>query len=187
MLPIIHDLEGEIWKDVVGFEGFYQVSSHGRVKSLDRHVLGKAGLLYLQRSMIKIQKLNRLGYSTLHLCINSVNKIFSVHRLVAKAFIPNPENKPQVNHIDSIRDNNHVDNLEWCTHIENIRHSWANNKNRKTVKGENNNMAKLTESQVIEIRKQLSNGIFCSQIGKSYGVTKAAIQAIKSGKTWKHI
>lgn len=112
--------EKEVWKDVVGYEGFYQVSNLGRVKSVDRLINGRyAGHKTKAKGKLLKTFTNKTGYVRVALHINQrVNK-FSVHRLVAMAFIPNPENKPQVNHIDETRNNNNVDNLEWATEKEN--------------------------------------------------------------------
>lgn len=98
----------EIWKDIKDYEGIYQVSNLGRVKSLPR----KHNLNYKIRKLVP----DKDGYSTVVLYNNgSKCKNMKVHRLVAQAFIPNPNDYPQVNHIDEVKSNNHVDNLEWCS------------------------------------------------------------------------
>lgn len=106
----------EIWKDVPGYEGLYQVSSKGRIKRNDR---------------IKCQQTDHGGYCTVALSKNSIQKWVLVHRIVAMAFIANPENKRTVNHIDGNKQNNNVENLEWATHSENIIH--ANNMGLRKV------------------------------------------------------
>lgn len=97
----------EIWKDIKGYEGLYQVSNYGRVKSLNYRRTGKEQLMK--------PILNTNGYFCVWL-YNKQNKIYSIHRLVAEAFIPNPDNLPCVNHKDEDKTNNHVDNLEFCTY-----------------------------------------------------------------------
>ncbi|MFZ8934053.1 MAG: NUMOD4 domain-containing protein [Bacteriovoracaceae bacterium] len=132
----------EIWKDVVGYEGFYKVSNLGRVKSINRFdVNGR----YWESKIIKFT-LDKRGYPRLTLNKNGCRSVFRVHRLVAIAFIDNPMKKPQVNHIDENKLNNCVDNLEWCTKIENIRHGTAKRVNQISLSGDFiNNFPSLSE------------------------------------------
>jgi len=113
----------EVWKPVTeeGFEDFYEVSNFGRVRSLDRIVESKRGPLKYKGKLISTS-LNSDGYPTFNLCKAGKQRNVKVHQIVAKAFIPNPDNLPEVNHIDEIKTNNHVSNLEWCTRLENMRH-----------------------------------------------------------------
>lgn len=117
----------EIWKDIPNYEGFYQISSFGNVRSLDRVIHFQKGNpkrnTFSKGKRIKNQ-ISNSGYYRTKLCKNQTRKMFSVHRLVAEVFIPNPENKPQVNHIDGNRLNNHVENLEWATMSENVLHAY---------------------------------------------------------------
>lgn len=110
---------GEIWKDVIGYEGLYQVSNLGRVKSL---VFSREKYLSPGKNVIHT-KYGDAVYLFVPLSKNGVRKNGGIHRLVAQAFIPNPENKREVNHKDGNPSNNRVENLEWCTHRENILHS----------------------------------------------------------------
>ena len=110
------------WKDINGFEGFYQISSDGDVRSLDRF----DGIRVVKGRNIK-PNLKQNGYLQVGLRKEGKRKWFSIHRLVAIHFIENPENKPQVNHIDCNKQNNHVDNLEWVTSQENFAHAKDNN------------------------------------------------------------
>lgn len=104
--------EKEIWKDVVGYEGYYQVSNLGQVKSLDRYVKYKRTGLRLIKGKILSQKTDRNGYKCVLICIDNKRWYVTVHRLVALMFVPNPDNKPQVGHKDETKTNNRADNLE---------------------------------------------------------------------------
>lgn len=109
----------EVWKDIEGYKGLYQVSSWGRVKN------------YRSGRVLKCDK-TTYGYLRVTLVNNGNIQHQLVHRLVAEAFIPNPENKPQVNHIDENKENNCVENLEWCTRSENMNHGTRNLRASKT-------------------------------------------------------
>ncbi len=111
--------ENEIWKDVVGFEGLYKVSNKGNVYSVERISLQgrKIGGRILKPSP------NSGGYLLVGLCKNGKIKKKYMHRLVAEAFLPNPENHPQINHIDEVKDNNELSNLEWCDSRYNVKSS----------------------------------------------------------------
>ncbi len=102
----------EKWKDVIGYEGLYRVSNKANVKGLKRNAIVKSHL-------------SNKGYFRINLCKNGISRSFSVHRLMAIAFIPNPENKKEVNHINEIRNDNILDNLEWVTKSENLNHGTA--------------------------------------------------------------
>lgn len=102
----------------------YEVSNYGNVRSKDRVVLRSDTLTPVRYvSQLIVKSLDRRGYERVRIRVNKVNKSFRVHRLVATAFIPNPENKQQVNHKDGVKTNNHVENLEWATNTENQNHA----------------------------------------------------------------
>lgn len=119
----------EIWVDIIDYEGFYQVSNLGRVRSLDRITKHSEGnIRTIKGKILKIQINNkRNGYCEISLHKDGKEKRFRLNRLVAIHFIPNPNNLPEVNHIDGIKENNNIDNLEWVTSIENKHHGWENN------------------------------------------------------------
>lgn len=124
----------ELWYDIKGFEGYYQVSNTGRVKSLSRRVIhARSKSLKRNEKILSFQTAGK--YLTVSLCKNSIITRILVHRLVAQTFIPNPDNKQFVNHKDGNPCNNHFDNLEWCTASENKLHShYVLNKNVMPIK-----------------------------------------------------
>lgn len=107
----------EIFKDIEGYDGLYQVSDLGRVKSLNYNHTGKEKIL----NNVK----NGVGYLQVSLYINGIRKIHKVHRLVCKAFLPNPDNKKEINHKNGIKTDNRLENLEWSTRSENTKHAYA--------------------------------------------------------------
>lgn len=113
----------EVWKDVVGYEGFYQISSLGRVKSLERVVFDKDGIRrFCTTDKILAQSFNTQGYPQVSLYAHGNQKNITVHRLVAETFISKPDSFSQVNHIDENKLNNAVSNLEWCTEQYNLNY-----------------------------------------------------------------
>ena len=130
-------MESEIWKDVAGYEGLYQVSSFGRVKSLGHDAWHKGRILK--------QHLDGKGaYFLIALHKNKTKENMLVHRLVTQHFIPNPNNLPQVNHKDENKKNNHVDNLEWCTAEYNMNYGNAMKRMIET-RFKNNNVSDMVE------------------------------------------
>ena len=164
----------EEWKEIEGFEG-YHISNLGRVKSFKRYAEGK----------IMSLNMTKQGYYHVILYSNKILKGMKVHRLVASAFIPNPENKPQVNHIDGDKSNNCVNNLEWSTASENQFHAIELGLST-SCKGMKHGRSKLTEELVIEI---LERGKWSSYetIAKYYGVDRKTIEDILKRKRWKYI
>lgn len=115
----------EVWKDIDGYDGYYQVSNMGRVRSVDRIVNGRWGDTFRKGIVLK-QKTNNKGYKMVDLHKDGKPKTYQVHRLVAESFIPNPNNNPIINHKDENKLNNHVDNLEFCTQSYNINYGTRN-------------------------------------------------------------
>ena len=164
----------EIWKDVVGFEGIYQVSNLGKVKSLK---FGKEKYLSITKSSI--------GYLNTKLQLNKKNKSFLVHRLVAETFIKNEFNKPCVNHINGIKTDNRIENLEWCTHKENTEHSL---KNDLIKTGCNHKQSKLSLKDIEYIRKNYKekdkkNGGY--KLAEMFGVSRNCISNVVKNKTYR--
>lgn len=127
----------EEWKDIKNYEGLYQISNWGRVKSLEKLVnasnqCGKKHLRPVKERILKA-RVNKWGYYEVTLSKNSKTKTFRVNRLVAITFIPNPNNYPVVNHINGIKKDNSVENLEWCTYSENLKHAFRTGLKKPTA------------------------------------------------------
>lgn len=133
------------------------------------------------------QQLNGSGYPCVDLRIGGKKVKGLIHRLVAEAFIPNPENKPCVNHRDGNKLNNHVSNLEWCTYSENMKHAVALGLNANPAfSGEKHPMHKLTADNVRRIRFLHEGGVPSPDIAREFGITKEQVYNIIKGKHWKH-
>ena len=160
-------LNGVRYRPIEGY-GNYLISENGDVYS--RH----------SRRLLKGFIHNR-GYKRAGLVHNSKLKYCLIHRLVATAFIPNPDNAPQVNHINGCKGDNRVDNLEWVTAKENIQHAIDNNLFTCGIKNGN---SKLTESKVRKIR-QLKNKLTQTEIANRFSVTQSLISLILNNRKWK--
>ena len=203
----------EVWKEVGGFDGDYEVSNYGRVKSFKRYKKGK---------ILEPGK-DSNGYLQVNLYNNKKPHPKSIHRLVLEAFKPNKDlTKTEGNHLDGNKKNNYVGNLEWCTHSENLKHAYKlglmipmkgqnhpfygkkhleeerkkQSETRKelfrigklNLKGEKNPRSKLTDKKVIKIWKYINEGILTQkEIGEIFSVHSKTISKIKTRKTWKHI
>lgn len=161
-------MTNETWKDIPNFDGRYQINTKGDVRHKDR-----------PDKYLKVAK-DQKGYLRVGLWFNHKTATFKVHRLVALTFIPNPENKPQVNHINGVKTDNRVENLEWVDNGENIRH--ADKLGLRTIsKGEKHYMCKLTETDVEEIKKSYifrHPELGTVALAKKYGVSQQHISNI---------
>jgi len=165
----------EQFKQIKGYNN-YLISELGRVFNLKFKRFLKPGK-------------DKDGYFLVDLYKNGVGKTHKVHRLVTLAFIPNPENKPTINHIDGVKTNNFVDNLEWATNKENTQHALDNGLLKPPcLKGSKVGNSKLTESQVLEIRKLYATGDYYQKdLAKIFNVGQTLISFIVNRKIWQHI
>lgn len=124
----------EEWKDIPNFEGLYQGSNLGRVKSLERfYKTGRGGIQLLPERILK-QNIKKTGYVEVTLCKNGKHKSFLLHRIIGKLFVPNPNNYTEINHKDENLENNCASNLEWCDHFYNIHYGTRTERAVKTRK-----------------------------------------------------
>lgn len=172
----------EIWKDIEGYEGYYQVSNLGKVRSLDRVSTNIDGKKIPLKGRVLV-----LSFSSSYYKVNIIKegkrKTFNLHRLVAEAFCEG-EKSLEVNHIDGNKFNNNYYNLEFVTGEYNREH--ATNLGLVNNKGEDSGTAKLKEEQVLEIRG-LKGKFTQSDIGRMFNVSRTTISFILSNKRWKHI
>ena len=163
----------EKWKVIEGFSK-YLISNTGRVKNIVE--------------LRDLKFYNSKGYSKIEL-VNDSNqdkKVF-VHRLVAINFIPNPSNKPQVNHIDGDKKNNRVENLEWCTQSENMKHAFKTGL-KVSLKGEDAFNSKMTDDKVLLLREMYESGEFLlRELAEEFNIGIASVWNIVNRNTWKHI
>jgi hypothetical protein len=175
----------EIFKDIKGYEGLYQISNLVCVKSLERFAdVSNGGKRLVKQRILKTCMMGtNCGYVGVVLCKESKYKSFRIHRLIAIAFIPNPDNKPCVNHLDGNKLNNNIDNLEWCTHSENNKHALKTGL-RKPFKHENNPCAKLNMLQVNIIR-HCKGDIKSNELSKIFNISLSSIHRLHSNiKSW---
>lgn len=175
---MIPNLENEIWVDIIGFEGLYQVSSMGRVKALARmYNYGRWKKERLFRMKIKGKYIQDTLFK------NGVRHVLSRHRTVAIHFISNPENKPEVNHKFGKKQDNRASELEWNTKSENELHAHRM-KLKQGVRGEKNNFTKMKAEDILAI---YNSPLSTWKLGDIYGLNRRYVWAIKAGKTWKHL
>ena len=176
----------EKWKDIKSFEGIYQVSNFGRVKSLPRKQWN-GRIYWTSKEKILKQTKDKRGYLLIGLHNNNKLITAKVHRLVGIHFIPNPQNKPEINHKNGIKIQNDVENLEWATSSENNKHAY-DTKLRKSSKGEKNTLSKLTNKSVLEIREKYIPWKYTqAMLAKEYNVDASIISLIIRRKRWNDI
>lgn len=174
----------EDWRDIHGFDGYYQISESGIVKSLKRTCKMYQGFRTVPEKILNKQ-IDKDGYYCVSLSKDGQTKSFRINRLVALTFITNPDNKPQVNHKDGIKANNHKSNLEWSTSSENNLHACRTGLKSPLI-GVNHCMVKLSEIEAREIKYSDTN-MTCKDVGLLYGVSSTIVCLIRNNKRWKHI
>jgi hypothetical protein len=175
-------------KDIPGFEGRYQITENGRIYSLPktsrfgRNASITRGGIWLRQYPMK------RGHMRVYLSDGSRKKPLLTHRLVALAFLPNPDGLPQVNHLDGNPANNHKNNLEWCDASGNAKHAISTGLTKTPDQtGVNNSQSKLNDSSVRKIRQRFNAGQARSKIASDLGLNYYTIRDVVSGKRWAHI
>lgn len=179
-------MKREKWTAVSGYEGLYEVSNQGRVRSLGRWTTyqrkdrKRPSKRFFPGGLMNFET-DEHGYFRVTLCKNGRARHWFVHRLVASAFIPNPTGRPYINHKDTDKNNNDVSNLEWATAKENTLHAVANGVHSFMQKN------KITPADVPVILNRIAAGENRKQIAADYGTQESHIFKIKNGHTWKRV
>lgn len=172
----------EQWRDVKGYEGIYQVSDMGRVKSVERI----SAQNHLLRERIRKPETDRDGYQIVNLCKDGKVKLHKVHRLVGEAFLDNEQGFPQINHINGVKDDNRVENLEWISASGNVKHAFDSGlkqPRRIAYYGERNPHCKVTDAQCEEIREiKRDKGYSNRRIADMFNIGTSQINRILHGK-----
>ncbi|UIW10316.1 NUMOD4 motif protein [Flyfo siphovirus Tbat2_3] len=177
----------EIWKPVLGFEEFYEISSIGNVRSLDRYVTYPKGFTRLFKGQPIRPYMSQDGYLSISFRIGGRKSHHrQIHRMVAEAFCFKPHGCDVVNHIDCNRANNHFKNLEWTTNQKNTEYRDILGRGAKK-NGMMSGTSKLCDEDVIQIIHRLASGESHESIGNSFKVSGKTISKINSGETWWHI
>lgn len=175
--------------DVPGYEEYYESNAAGVVYSKPRYVnspiCGGSRLIPAKQMSIFLT----VGYPAFSVSKNSKDRPMFLHRVLAMIFIPNPDKKPEINHVDGDKANFALSNLEWCTHKENMRHAHRTGliPPSQIGPGERSHAAKLNDEKVREIKRRLQSGETPRFIAPDYGVVPGTIGFIASGETWRHI
>lgn len=178
----------EIWKDAPGIEDRIEVSNLGNVRTKSRTIItDRQGTVYSRtyKGCTISKCVGNNGYY--YIAVKTIDKRpkFTVHRLIAKAFVPGYEDGLTVNHINGNKMDNRAENLEWVTLAENTRLQWDTG--LVNLRGENHPSSTLTENQVRDIKKAFSYGVSGSELARRYNVPRPTIYSIKYGHSWKHI
>lgn len=175
------------WHPYPEYENRFEITKCGRVRSLSRVVRSRGGTRVHKGKERKVFLVS--GYPAVNCWVNGKQKTLLLHRAIATLFVPNPNQKPFVNHIDGQRNNNDPKNLEWCTHQENMQHAhdYGLIPPSQIGPGEKSPSSKLTDESVHEIKRLLQGGWSCRKIAPLFGVCSGTIDHIRAGRTWSHI
>ena len=169
----------EEWRPVVGYEGSYEVSSHGRIRTVERKARVAHGFRTVPAKLLSPRP-HHGGYHCITFCVGHVRQYQTYHRAVAQAFIPNPSDLPEVNHINGDKKDNRVENLEWCTRRQNAAHASISG---LLLTGESHPHSVHTRDQAFLVAGALLCGVPQSQIMHSLGVSRSLVEAISSGQS----
>ncbi len=173
------------WKDIKGFEG-YQASNTGDIRSVKRTIANKDGFLCTYSGRILKSSITKKGYKKVYPTIHCKKYSKAVHRLVAIAFIENPMNYPQINHIDCDKLNNNTENLEWCNNSQNQKHAFKNG--MQSNLGSKCPTAKINESIASDIKKMIKDRVYnLAEISRILAVSYHIVKDISRGRTWTHV
>ena len=175
---------GEVWRPVAGFEGYYEVSDHGRVRSLDRTITTSHGRKRFYRGQIRAYGVLPSGYYQVPLIRHNIQHMRYVHRLVLESFVCPCPSGTEACHSDGNRSNNRLSNLRWDTHTENEQDKVLH---KTIVRGEKGYNARLTEAIVIEMRAAYASGVKQMEIARQYDLDIKLVHKIIRRQRWKHI
>lgn len=171
-----------IWKDIEGYEGLYQINELGEIKAFERTSIGGFGAVNFRAEHIMKKNLGRNGYLTVRLSKNNKGRTELVHRLLAKSHIPNPSNKPCVNHKNGIKTDNRIENLEWVTYSENNKHA-IDNKLKLYKKGKLHHNYGKKDLPMHKIESTLKIKCFCTKTNVIYESIAEAAKGINRPRT----
>lgn len=171
----------EKWKDIKGYEGAYQVSNTGIVRSLDRLVAGRSGRIAVKKGCVINGCISKFGYRKMWLSANGKTRYYFLHRIIAAAFIKNKESKPFINHKNAIKLDNSISNLEWCTSSENQLHAHKMGLHPKTKPG--TGLKKLSNPAAKKVQCLFTGEIMCmTDAATLLGMERKAFSAIMNGR-----
>ena len=184
----------ECWKPIENYNNLYEISSFGNIRSLDRKITMKnkwgGCTTFIRKGKVLKNKKKSTGYNFVCLSKNNIKRYYHVHRLVAQAFIPNPNTLPQVNHKDGNKDNNNVNNLEWCTSHQNLLHASKMGLSSPKSNIRNSKKAKLTEEKVKWLRthyKKYDKEFGISALSKKFNISRGHLSNVIKLKYWSDI